>query len=634
MNDAEQVPPLSESAPSSNWVRFWRNYGPLPTNGNLFDEYVEKAIKRAKVAPIVLSSPFLQEMIKSVTTAQLDSILIAGTAGDGKTYHCRCLWNALGGSKEEWTAPGKIKRLTIEGGRTFIFVTDLTGLNDQESDEALEGLENSVSGASDTTYVIATNHGQILERLHGLGIRRELPSPLRNPIQKVFLQGGACLPRLRVFDLSQTEEQKVLKEIIEVVTGHPEWNHCAKCMHDSAGKICPIAENRRRLIGTNDDGQFAKRLGDLIEFSRINGSHLPVRDLLALTTNMILGHKDARDGLLTCQDIPMIQEASSHDRGSIYDNVFGSNLPGMRALSGQFKAVFKALSSFGIGEETTNGMDELLVYGADDSRLSSAFTSLVGSDPIYGETHSFRAMQERYLEGEEEARLEGGASAFLDRLVYQRRRLFFTLPNERSDYPYWNLTAFRFAGDYLELLAAIQGKSAVNDRTRSKLAQGLNRVLTGLLIDNHDKLFIGSSGGFTQSKISVLCETELPSRRRSGGIGMSLRHDSLTRRPCVDVAMAPGGNASVIFGLTPVRFEFLCRVADGALPGSFSNECLEDLLAFKARLLRQAEILKIATEDEPAEEGCEEDGALVLTFIEIEQTGHAYSKPISVRAEA
>jgi hypothetical protein len=33
------------------------------------------------------------------------------------------------------------------------------------------------------------------------------------------------------------------------------------------------------------------------------------------------------------------------------------------------------------------------------------------------------------------------------------------------------------------------------------------------------------------------------------------------------------------------RYEFLSRVAEGALPGSFSRECYEDMLAFKSRLL-------------------------------------------------
>jgi hypothetical protein len=33
------------------------------------------------------------------------------------------------------------------------------------------------------------------------------------------------------------------------------------------------------------------------------------------------------------------------------------------------------------------------------------------------------------------------------------------------------------------------------------------------------------------------------------------------------------------------RFEFLRRVADGALPASFSRECSEDIRALKRRLL-------------------------------------------------
>ena len=34
--------------------------------------------------------------------------------------------------------------------------------------------------------------------------------------------------------------------------------------------------------------------------------------------------------------------------------------------------------------------------------------------------------------------------------------------------------------------------------------------MTGLLIENNDKIFVASSGGFTQSRISVLCDTEAP----------------------------------------------------------------------------------------------------------------------------
>ena len=45
-------------------------------------------------------------------------------------------------------------------------------------------------------------------------------------------------------------------------------------------------------------------------------------------------------------------------------------------------------------------------------------------------------------------------------------------------------------------------------------------------------------------------------------------------------------DAPIKLDLSALRFEFLVRVGLGALPSSFSLECHEDILAFKARLLR------------------------------------------------
>jgi hypothetical protein len=194
------------------------------------------------------------------------------------------------------------------------------------------------------------------------------------------------------------------------------------------------------------------------------------------------------------------------------------------------------------------------------------------------------------------------------------------------------MTAFQFAGDYLDMVKALSENKPVSETVRARLVRGLNRVMTGLLIENNDKLFVASSGGFTQSRISVLCDTEAPARR-SGGVGMRIKLDRLTERPALDVALATGAGNAANFLLSPVRFEFLCRVADGALPGSFSNECLEDMLAFKAKLLRKAELLR-ASRLEDDEEPSVDDEALTLNFIEIETNGHGFSRPVTVRVGA
>jgi hypothetical protein len=628
MKVASSVGLDATSPPSSAWVRFLRSYGPTPNNSNLFDEYVTGALGRAKVQPITLTSPQLDKMKQRIASGLPGSILIAGTAGDGKTYHCRSLWTSLGGNPRDWDEPSLVKKLTLSDGRCAVFVKDLSELSDELSDDALGLLERSVLGLEDSEFlVVAANHGQILERLRDLGLRQERIHPLRKPVQDFFLLSGQAPDRLAIYDLSKTAHRQSLEEVLSAIAGHPEWDNCIKCSLQSAGRICPIFENRERLLGTNDGGRFVRRLGDLVEVARLNGWHLPVRDLLALAANMILGHSDAREGLMACADVARHQEAGTAEHGNLYDNTFGVNLSRRRALD---RPVFKALASFGIGEETSNGADGLLVYGADDQKLANSFFRLVGSDPIYGATPSYLAAQQHYLEGEETARLENGAAEFLGRLEAQRRRLFFTLPETETDYPFWEMTAFRFAGDYLDMTVALVERKPVNETVRARIVRGLNRVMTGLLIENTDRIFVASSGGFTQSKISVLCDTEAPSRR-VGGIGMSVRSDAQTGSPTLDIALAQGSTGSVTFNLSPVRFEFLCRVAEGSLPGSFSNECLEDMLAFKAKLLRKAELLRTLRQNEDEVEPGEEEGALTLSFIEIEQNGHAFSRPVTVR---
>ncbi len=633
MNLPMPASPESTAPPASTWVRFLRSYGPTPNNLNLYDEHVTGALERAKVKPITLSSPMLEKIKERVASGKPGSILIAGTAGDGKTYHCRSLWRFLGGVDKQWSNDSAVKMLTLADGRRAVFVKDLSELSDDQSDQALALMEQTAFGDVDNSIVVvAANHGQILKRLRDLGIREKRVHPLRKQIQDAFLLSGTPMDRLAIFDLSLTTHRSSLEEVLKAVAGHEEWDNCAHCTRQGDGHVCPIAENRTRLLGAADGGVFTRRLGDLVEVARLNGSHLPVRDMLALVSNMILGHKDkdTKEGLMACSDIARIQDAGTMEKGSLYGNVFGANLPRRRAMD---RPVFKALASFGIGDETTNSADGLLVYGNDDAKLAPNFARLVANDPVYGATAAFMALQKQYLEGEDSARLDGGADEFMERLVSQRRRLFFTLPDADSEYGHWGMTAFRFAGDYLAMSTALIAKKAMEDAAREMLVRGLNRVMTGLLIDNADKIFVASSGGFTQSKVSVLCDTEAPSRRE-GGVGLIVKHDPQTERPLLDIALAPGAGNSVTFSLTPVRFEFLCRVAEGALPGSFSNECLEDMLAFKAKLLRMAELIRIQRGAEDAEEAGFGDSALTLKFIEIEQNGHGFSRPVTVRVDA
>ena len=611
-------------APAAAWVGVLRSYGPIPQNQAMYDEYVTRAFGKAKVQPIKLATPKLGEMIQHIESHKPGSILIAGTAGDGKTYHCRALWEHIGGDPKVWRASGNVKEHRLADGRLAVFVKDLSEFNGEESDSPLLRLERSVLGGDDSEVVIlAANHGQVLGRLRNLEERRGELHPLRKPLQACFLQAGPDPKRLAVFDLSRSS-RSTLDEIISAVAGHPEWEKCEHCLSTADGKVCPIYENRCRLLGQNAGEPIKQRLGDLIEIARLNGMHLPVRDLLALCSNMILGYQDGkevRDNLMTCANVTRIQRANHVAKASIYNNAFGVNLSKRKVEN---RPVFQAMSSFGAGDETTNVIDGLLVYGGDDPRLAGEFDKLLGSDQLYGASEDFREAQKEYLEGYEGARLKDGASTFLEMLASQRRRLYFTLPEGEDDYSRWDLTVFHYAGEYLEIIESLKAGKRIKPVTRGRITKGLNRVMTGWLLENVDKIFIASSGGFTQSRVSVLCEWEIPSNREMGS-GMEIKLNRETERPVLELALTPDPENAVTFELTPTRYEFLCLVSEGALPVSFSNECFEDVQALKTQLLRRAEVIRKAAH-------ANGDGATALTlkFMDVSSAGRGNTCSLTI----
>jgi hypothetical protein len=283
---------------------------------------------------------------------------------------------------------------------------------------------------------------------------------------------------------------------------------------------------------------------------------------------------------------------------------------------------FRKLNSFGIGSETSNRVDDLLVYGADDPDLRATFEALVLSDPTYGGTPAYLRAQREYLEGAEDSARE----AFLPMLRSQRQRLFFTLPeNHEAQFELWDLTVFRYGGIYLDLIRTLKAKAPLPRGVIPMIMRGLNRVFTGMLVQNHDELVLATSGSHSQSKTSPLLD-EMISVPRQQGEEVTLvaaPKDGAALRVRVSRLDDP---APVVLNLTPTRFEFLGRVAEGALPSSFSLECHEDLLMFKAKLLSATERRReLDNDDDPIE------GEMMLRFIDVGADGRAGQRRVVVR---
>ena len=604
---------------ANRWIRFLRNYGPIPTNDNMYDESIQRALRRHRIEPLVLPAQFLAQLLDNLRSDTPVSEILTGTAGDGKTYHCREVWLRLGGSDTAWNTGQKIQRLQL-GNRELVVVKDLSELRAEESAALLADMAQDVTHPRpERVYLIAANHGQLLEKLKAAPQTPDLQAMVR-AVEELLVTGENPDPEvhLNLRDLSQAPASQMIRTIIDAMTKHSGWEHCEACPIHHA-QTCPIWENRARIQGESDAGLLQQRLTALVELSGQNGVHFPVRQLLALVANVLLGHPEAPDGLMSCSDVPEILAKGSLDQASVYRNIFGQNLKPRRAEKSD---LFRKLNAFGIGGETSNRVDNLLVYGADDPALASPYRDLVLNDPIYGGTPAYTQAQRAYLEGND----TGAREAFLPRLRAQRQRMFFVLPERcENEFDLWDLTVFRYGGLYLEVAELLKTNQPLPRRVMSMIMRGLNRVFTGMLVQNQDELVLATSGSHSQSKTSPLLD-ELISVPRQGGEEAVLATNAKGGVALV-VRLSRGDDPGPIgLVLTPTRFEFLGRVAEGSLPSSFSLECHEDLLAFKAKLLSATERRRILDEDEPAAAG-----ELVLRFIEIGSDGRASPRRVTVR---
>jgi Cdc6-like AAA superfamily ATPase len=72
----------------------------------MFDETLQRLARRQQIAPIDFQHPKQSEIADCFNRATTDpvSVILTGTAGDGKTHLCRQVWKALRGSEDDWAS--------------------------------------------------------------------------------------------------------------------------------------------------------------------------------------------------------------------------------------------------------------------------------------------------------------------------------------------------------------------------------------------------------------------------------------------------------------------------------------------------------------------------------------------------
>ena len=553
-------------------VEFFASYGPQPSSNNLYDEFVIEASKKMGCAPIEVEQPLVADLTAMFRSENLQSVILTGTAGDGKTYTARKLVEALTERNTIWRNTEKIFDISLpnQPARRIRFVKDLSELNEADKDHLYDTVRASLLGQELDLFVICVNDGHLLKFFRD---RERDGDTLHDRIAVMLQKDDEYDPdgHFRLINMSRQSHQHLVDSIIDSIVHHAGWVGCTGCPALVAtDKPCPIRANLDILRRT-DAGCMRARLKDMIRMAAADGRHLSIRQLILLTVNILLGDRMPGRALLTCQRARRRAAEDGYAATNPYANVFGENL---RERERNQYGAFSVLDEFGVGYETNNFFDHSLLWDADE----------LPQDPVYGR-RIFAQHRESY-------RINPDASwgKFRREMIDQRRRLFFSIDpegekihdNPRGD-P-WNLSAFKYGTSYVALAVALSTpKGRVPSEIRRNLVRGLNRMMTGEMTTTEDEIWLTEPAGvYLGREIPLLVERVGPRKQ-----GRTL----VTFPPTKGHGKAPGlsitpmgrPDLSVDLILRPTLVECLLRVADGALPASFSSECRKDIERFQLR---------------------------------------------------
>jgi len=615
------------------WINFVRVYGPIPTKDNLYDENLRRHARRRGIRQIQFDHPYEEIVLPcfDVTNGLPASVILTGTAGDGKTFLCGRVWEMLGGDPDIWAGQETHCQLelsvpaisSMEPGRkiTLHVLRDLSAWVPEQGAEwppdkkelLVRFCRSIFVPDGKEAFLIAANDGQLGETfrrlLPDLDVRRA-----KEIIEDLLVsdQSEKEGVYLKLFNLSRGSSSQLLERALDAFLNHEGWSVCyaeAGPVDQLFGDQCPIRRNYELL----KQPLMRSRLRDLIELCDQNGLHVPVRQILILLSNSILGHPNVKDHVMTADDVPKIIAANSRARASVYNNIFGGNLPASRRVNSM---IFDYLDRFQVGRETSNRFDNMLIFGESHEQLKALFSRLIASDEFYGADSAFLAAKRDYTEGADEN--PESAAHFLELLVSKRRALFFKIADEEiEDLNLWDLTVFKYGGEYLQqVLSVLNRGSVVRRNILGRIVKGMNRIFTGMLMNSDHELFLASSASLSQARVCRFLDERISVVPRLGERVEIILDEG---RPYLNVVL--GNDHCCRFQLTLTRYEYLSRVAEGVLPNSFSKECFEDVMAFKSRLMRE-----LAKRDGASPSGRE----IVFRVLDIDTNGAAKEERIGV----
>jgi hypothetical protein len=575
------------------WVRLLRAYSPVADNEAMQAEHVDKLASYLGIPKLIFDHPARQLLLDCFpkSTGAFRNVVLTGTAGEGKTSLCFELVQELTGDRPRGThGVEEICVGTAAGQRTITLIYDVTawrrktnGHISKDDVALLERIAEAAFGESEERFVLAVNDGQMHELFRALpsdapALLRKLEETLIGLHARGESDHG---DRLRLINLSTVPSEQIMKLCLTAVLDRPEW----ACLEEESdnplfSELSSLTRNYRAL----NTPEVRAKLIMLARIADVTGHHLPIRGVLCLISNALLGHPQAKDRVIRPgSEADAIARAGTAHRAALHRTLFGENLT---STNRRKREIFRFLSMLHIGDETTNDLDELIIFGSRDQELKAAYQELIATDPFLQRNPDFENLLKRYIRGDISSDEE--TELFLAELAAERRRVFLHASQAQIQaYSLWKTSVFHHAREYLhEILRPLEeGHSPARLHMR-KLASGLNRIWTGLLLAEHaNEIYLTTGLDLTTSPVSDIYLSQVELDAEPPGLEIVRKQAG-----CTPEALIRSNGREFRFALTLPRFEFLCRVADGAMPSSFSRESCTDFLSLKQRCLRDLQL--------------------------------------------
>jgi hypothetical protein len=557
-------------------IEFLAAYGPVANGQNMYDEFVLKAAKEASVEPLSIEEDRSQAIAGILMSDNPCTVILTGTAGDGKTYTARTVLDLVSDGTAAWAnEESELSVVCSTNGQTITFIKDLSEVRAGDKKNLVPRILESLFGIEENheIFVLCVNDGHLLKTWRENAADDPRADMSIEAIQGMLRDDLTEISDLKMnlLNMSRTSHASTLDRIIDAITTHPGWEQCAGCPALTADQPCPIRVNRD-ILALNKTESVRARLRSLIEIAAADDAHLSIRQIMILVVNALLGdRKPGTPPLLDCSRAVLRAGNNEYAETNPYSNLFGENHPPKRR---QNVPAFQILARFSIGGETNNYFDDALIQPDADHPMPQ--------QDRYGAA-IFESISAIYCEDP-----ASGIAALRPAIRDQRRRLFFMLTDEpngesRQTSP-WLLTAYHWGGFYINLLRPQGTRDEAHYKSaKREIVKGMNRALTGALTETHDALWLSQPSGVYLGSEKPLLAFD-PIRWRGSLYWLVLQDPQKPGRPLrLEIHTRNQDEPLSYLDLTPTLFEYLVRVAQGALPTSFTNQCYQDLRNFQIR---------------------------------------------------